>query len=147
MSLGFVIGPGVGGLLAELGVRAPFYVSTGIGLLAAIGSQLFIPESLSMEAMMKARSAKEKRENIWKQFGKSYKSSYFVLLILVFTLTFGLINFEAVFPLFVDEKFGYTTMQISIVITVGALAGTVIQALYIGKLINRFGEYKLIWRA
>ncbi|MBH5319062.1 MFS transporter [Paenibacillus sp. GSMTC-2017] len=144
MSLGFVVGPGVGGLLAELGVRAPFYVSAAVGALAAIGSLLFVPESLALESRMAARAVKEKRENIVKQFAKSFKASYFILLVLIFTLTFGLINFEAIFPLFVDAKFGYTTLQISIVITVGALAGTIIQAMFIGKLINKFGEQKLI---
>ncbi|GKU80464.1 MFS transporter [Paenibacillus sp. L3-i20] len=144
MSLGFVVGPGIGGFLAELGLRAPFYVSAAVGALAAIGSLLFVPESLSLELRMAARNKKEKRENIVKQFAKSFKASYFVLLVLIFTLTFGLINFEVIFPLFVDEKFGYTIQQIAIVITIGALAGTIIQALYIGKLINKFGEQKLI---
>ncbi|MEF2245967.1 MULTISPECIES: MFS transporter [unclassified Paenibacillus] len=144
MSLGFVVGPGVGGFLAELGVRAPFYVSAGAGAVAMLGSLLLVPESLSMEARTAARAMKEKRENILKQFARSTKSSYFILLVLVFTLTFGLINFEAIFPLFVDAKFGYTTRQISIIITVGALAGVIIQSIYIGKLINRFGEKALI---
>ncbi|MNZ61027.1 Tetracycline resistance protein, class B [compost metagenome] len=144
MSLGFVIGPGIGGFLAEIGLRAPFYVSAGVGALATLGSLLFVPESLSLEARISARNSKVKRENILKQFGKSFKASYFVLLILIFSLTFGLANFEAIFPLFVDAKFGYTPLQISIIITVGALAGTVIQALFIGRLIQTFGEKKLI---
>lgn len=144
MSLGFVIGPGLGGLLAEFGVRTPFYVSAGVGVLATIGTLLFVTESLSMEARKAAREKKDKRENIFKQFGKSFKASYFILLILIFTLTFGLINFEAIFPLFVDAKFGYTTLQISVIITVGALAGVIIQSVFIGKLINHFGEKKLI---
>ena len=144
MSLGFVIGPGIGGFLAEFGLRSPFYVSAAVGALATVGSLLFVPESLSLAARAAARQTKVKRENIFSQFGKSFKASYFILLVLIFSLTFGLANFEAIFPLFVDAKFGYTALQISIIITVGALAGTVIQALFIGKLINRFGEKKLI---
>ncbi|MBD2869410.1 MFS transporter [Paenibacillus arenilitoris] len=144
MSLGFVIGPGIGGFLAEFGFRTPFYVSAAVGALATIGSLLFVPESLSREARAAARAAIVKRDNIFKQFAKSFKASYFILLVLIFSLTFGLANFEAIFPLFVDAKFGYTALEISIIITVGALAGTVIQALFIGKLINRFGEKRLI---
>lgn len=144
MSLGFVIGPGIGGFLAEFGLRSPFYVSAAVGALATIGSLLFVPESLSLEARAAARNSQVKRENIFKQFGKSFKASYFILLVLIFSLTFGLANFEAIFPLFVDAKYGYSALEISIIITVGALAGTVIQALFIGKLINRFGEKKLI---
>jgi MFS transporter, DHA1 family, multidrug resistance protein len=67
-----------------------------------------------------------------------------VLLVLIFTLTFGLANFEAIFPLFVDQKYGFNARDISILITVGALIGAVIQAVLIGKLLNRFGEKLMI---
>ncbi|SFI73454.1 MFS transporter [Brevibacillus centrosporus] len=144
MSLGFVIGPGIGGFLAELGLRMPLYVSAGVGALATVGSLLFLPESLSKEAQMAARNAKEKKESIFVQLGRSVRAPYFIMLILIFTMTFGLANFEAIFPLFVDAKFAYTARDISIIITVGALAGTVVQAALIGKLIERFGEKNLI---
>lgn len=144
MSLGFVIGPGIGGFLAELGLRMPLYVSAAVGALATVGSLLFLPESLSKEARLAARQSKEKKENVFVQLGRSVKAPYFIMLILVFTMTFGLANFEAIFPLFVDAKFAYTARDISIIITVGALAGTIVQAAFIGKLITRFGEKNLI---
>lgn len=144
MSLGFAIGPGIGGFLAELGLRAPFYVSAIVGALATVISLLFLPESLSEEARLAAKQVNTKRENIFQQINRSFKSSYFLLLILVFSLTFGLANFEAIFPLFVDKKFLYTPRDISIIITVGALAGTIVQGIFIGRLIQRFGEKNLI---
>ncbi|MGF9908594.1 MFS transporter [Brevibacillus porteri] len=144
MSLGFVIGPGIGGFLAELGLRMPFYISAAVGAVATLGSIFFLSESLPKEKQLAARNAKEKQENIFVQLGKSFQSSYFIMLVLVFTMTFGLANFEVIFPLFVDAKFAYTPRDISIIITVGALAGTIVQAALIGKLITRFGEKKLI---
>ncbi|HZG13625.1 MAG TPA: MFS transporter, partial [Candidatus Bathyarchaeia archaeon] len=98
----------------------------------------------SHEAQMKARTSTVKRENILLQMLKSVKAPYFLLLILVFTLTFGLANFEAIFGLYVDEKYGYTSTDISILITVGALMGVIIQSLCIDWLLRRFGEKKLI---
>ncbi|GED69599.1 tetracycline resistance MFS efflux pump [Brevibacillus reuszeri] len=144
MSLGFVIGPGIGGFLAELGLRMPFYISAAVGAVAAIGSMLFLTESLAKEKQLAARNDKSKKENIFIQLGTSFRSSYFIMLVLIFTMTFGLANFEVIFPLFVDAKFGYTPRDISIIITIGALAGTIVQAALIGKLITRFGEKKLI---
>lgn len=144
MSLGFVIGPGIGGFLAELGLRMPFYISAAVGAVAAIGSMLFLSESLAKEKQLAARNDKSKKENIFIQLGTSFRSSYFIMLVLIFTMTFGLANFEVIFPLFVDAKFGYTPRDISIIITVGALAGTIVQGALIGKLITRFGEKKLI---
>lgn len=144
MSLGFVIGPGIGGFLAAFGLRVPFYVSAIIAAVATIASFFVLPETLSREAQMKARSSQEKRENIFRQILTSVKAPYFLLLVLVFTLTFGLANFEAIFGLYVDQKYGYTPADISILITVGALMGVIIQSLCIDWLLRRFGEKKLI---
>jgi DHA1 family multidrug resistance protein-like MFS transporter len=144
MSLGFVVGPGIGGFLAELGLRTPFYVSAGVGFLAMIGSMVFLSESLSKDVQLANRKVQVKKENIFRQFAQSIKAPYFILLLLVFTMTFGLVNFEAIFPLFVDQRFGYTPRDISILITVGALIGAVIQGVFINKLIQRFGEKTLI---
>lgn len=144
MSLGFVIGPGIGGFLAELGIRAPFYVSAGVGAVAMLLSLTMLKETRSIEQRLSARESTGKKESIWSQFAKSFKAPYLILLVLIFTLTFGLANFEAVFPLFVDQKYGYTSRDIAVLITVGALIGAVVQAVLINKLILRFGEKLLI---
>lgn len=144
MSLGFVIGPGIGGFLAELGIRAPFYVSAAVGGFAMLLSLTLLKETRSIEQRQSAKLSTDKKENIWQQFSKSFKAPYLILLVLIFTLTFGLANFEAVFPLFVDHKYGYTSRDIAVLITVGALIGAVVQAVLIGRLINRFGEKLLI---
>lgn len=47
--LGFVIGPALGGLLAGLGTRAPFYAAAGLCLLNALYGYFVLPESLSRE--------------------------------------------------------------------------------------------------
>lgn len=76
MSLGFVIGPGIGGFLAELGLRMPFYISAAVGAVATIGSLLFLSESLPKEKQLAARQSEAKKENIFLQLGKSFQSSY-----------------------------------------------------------------------
>jgi DHA1 family tetracycline resistance protein-like MFS transporter len=47
--IGFVIGPALGGLLAGLGVRAPFYAAAILCLLNALYGYFFLPESLDIE--------------------------------------------------------------------------------------------------
>ena len=144
MSLGFVIGPGIGGFLAELGLRTPFYVSAGVGGLAMLSSLLLLPESLTKEVRLANRQKVVEKVSMMTQFAKSFKAPYFIYLLLIFTLTFGLSNFEAIFPLFVDKKYNFTARDISVLITVGALIGAIIQAVLIDKLIRRFGERTLI---
>src|SRR5215208_5121021 len=47
--LGFIIGPSLGGFLAEYGLRVPFIVSAGLCLLNALYGYFVLPESLSKE--------------------------------------------------------------------------------------------------
>ncbi|GGE57336.1 MFS transporter [Priestia taiwanensis] len=145
MSLGFVVGPGIGGFLAEFGLRMPLYVSTATAVVATLVSIFFLPETLSEEARAEAQSKSEKKkESIFKQLANSLKGPYAMLFILVFVMTFGLGNFEAVFGLFVDIQHGFTPKDIAIVITFAALMGVGIQAVVIHQLIGKFGEKKVV---
>lgn len=47
--LGFVIGPALGGLLADFGVRAPFYAAAVLCLINVLYGYFVLPESLSKE--------------------------------------------------------------------------------------------------
>ena len=58
--LGFVIGPALGGLLAGLGITAPFYAAALLCLLNALYGYFVLPESLSKE---NRRSFQWKRAN------------------------------------------------------------------------------------
>ena len=44
INTGFIIGPGIGGFLAEFGTRAPFFVAAVIAAIAAVISFLFLKE-------------------------------------------------------------------------------------------------------
>ncbi|MGG3308547.1 MFS transporter [Paenibacillus lautus] len=144
MTSGFIIGPGVGGLLAEWGIKMPFYVSACVGLLAMVCSLWGLPESLSADIRQMRSQVKEKSENVFRQIVLSVRSRYFVLLLIVFAMTFGLTHFEAIFPLFVVQVYGFTTRQISILLTVCSLIGTLNQLLFTDRITRRFGEKRII---
>jgi len=144
MSSGFIIGPGLGGLLAEFGLRAPFYASACIGFLAMLSSLFILKESLSKELQLKRQQSKEKRISVFRQLVLSFKSRYFILLLLVFALTFGLTHFEAIFPLFVVQSYGFTTREIAVLITVCSLIGTFNQIVMTGWLTRKLGEKAII---
>lgn len=141
MSSGFIVGPGLGGLLAELGTRAPFFTSALVGLVAAMSCLVILPESQKARVQIDATF---KKENIFIQLVQSIKSPYFILLFMVFSLTFGLAHFETAYPLVVTQKYGFTTRQISILFMICSLGGTVTQLLLTGWLTNRFGEKRII---
>lgn len=59
-------------------------------------------------------------------------------------MTFGVISFQTVYSLFVEAKYGFTAQEVSILITLGALIGVIVQLLIIEKAIKFFGEHNLI---
>ena len=75
---------------------------------------------------------------------RSFKTSYFVLLIVVFVFSFGIANFQSTLTMFLTYKFNYTPNDIAIVMTFGGFVGVIVQGFAINKLFNVFGEMKII---
>ncbi|MBM7664990.1 DHA1 family multidrug resistance protein-like MFS transporter [Solibacillus kalamii] len=138
MSLGFMVGPGIGGFLAEVNLTFPFYLAGIVAYIAAILSAIYLPN------IKNVREVIAPREKLARQLAKSVKTSYFVFLIIVFTFSFGISNFQATLTLYLDHKFGYSPSEIAIILTVGGFAGVVLQMFVVNKLFKRFGEMKVI---
>ncbi len=137
ISTGFIIGPGFGGFLAEIGTRVPFYAAGVLGLVAALLSFTLLSEP--------ERSAETKEsENSKTGVLSILKPMYFIAFMLIFVSSFGLAAFESLFSLFVDHKFGFTPKDIAIVITGGAIFGAIAQVFLFGPLTNKLGEIGLI---
>ncbi|GIP16815.1 tetracycline resistance MFS efflux pump [Paenibacillus montaniterrae] len=145
ITTGFIIGPGIGGLVAQFGVRVPFYCAAIAGLVAATITFLLLPGAQKAESD-EAEHVLDEKESLplWKQLALSVKEPYFISLIIIFIASFGLANFETIFTLYMDDKFGFTTLDIAYIITFGSIAGAVIQATIFGQILNKFGEFKVI---
>lgn len=139
ISLGFMIGPGIGGFLSNVSLHFPFYFAGGATIVAAILS-LFILPSVKPEI----KESTTNNDNLFKQMARSFKTSYFVLLLVVFVFSFGIANFQSTLTMFLTYKFDYTPNDIAIIMTVGGFVGVVIQGFAIDKLFNKFGEMKII---
>ncbi|CAM4348124.1 MFS transporter [Paenibacillus typhae] len=142
MNLGMVLGPGLGGLIAELGIRIPYFFAGGLGFVAMLLC-FFMPETLPQEMRAAAR-ARDQREPVTGMIRNSFRTSYFQYLLLILIITFGLMNYETVYALFVEQKYGYDAAQISVLITVGAVIGIIVQVWLLDRVIKRLGEMKLI---
>lgn len=142
MSLGFVIGPGIGGILSKISLEFPFFIGATVAVFAAIVSFFALP-NIKPE-ISPDQVGKHKNENLFKQLKRSAATPYFIMLIVMFVFSFGLSNFQSTISLYVDHKYGYTISQIAVIITVGGLVGTIAQTFVIGPLFKRFGEMRVI---
>jgi len=137
ISTGFIIGPGIGGFLAEIGTRVPFYSAGVLGVFAAILSFMLLiePERAAEESPTPGQVTGIRRIFI---------PMYFIAFILIFVLSFGLAAFESLFSLFVDHKFGFTPKDIAIVITGSGIMGAIAQVVLFDRLSRQMGEINLI---
>ncbi len=142
MSLGFMIGPAIGGFLSKISLVFPFYFATGAALLAAIISYFVLPNPAPR--IEQSIETKKKRENLFHQLKRSTKSVYFIMLVVMFVFSFGLANFQSTISLYVDHKYQYTPSQIAVIITVGGFVGVIAQTFIITPLFNKFGEMRVI---
>lgn len=142
MSLGFMIGPAIGGFLSKISLDFPFYFATGAALFAAVLSIFILPNP--KPAVKDESAVKKKRENLFQQLKRSTKTPYFVVLIVMFVFSFGLANFQSTISLYVDHKYGYTPSQIAVLITVGGFVGVIVQTFVINPLFKRYGEMRIV---
>jgi len=141
MSLGFMIGPGIGGFLSKFGLEFPFFFASGAALFAAIMSIYILPNPAP--AATEETSPKQ-GGNLFRQIARSATTPYFVILLVMFVFSFGLANFQSTISLYVGIKYDYTPLMIAVIITVGGFVGVIIQTFVIERLFKRFGEMRVI---
>ncbi len=140
---GFVLGPGIGGLLGELGTRVPFMFAAGLAFLNWIYGYFVLPESLSLENRRKFEWKRANPVGSLMQF-KKYKG----ILGLVVSLALVYIAAHAVqstWSFFTIERFAWSKKMIGLSLAVvGVLVGLV-QGGLIRYVNPRLGNEKSIY--
>ncbi|GEQ04416.1 MULTISPECIES: multidrug efflux MFS transporter NorA [Staphylococcus] len=142
---GFILGPGLGGFLAEFSHRLPFFVAGGSGCLALVLSVILIknPKNETQDGFTKYQPELLSKIN-WKVF--------ITPIVLTLVLAFGLSAFETLFPLYTADKAHYSPLDISFAITGGGIFGAIFQVFFFDKFMKYFKEltfitYALIYSA
>ncbi|ADC50339.1 MULTISPECIES: MFS transporter [Alkalihalophilus] len=143
MALGIVVGPGIGGWLAEVSLSLPFLFAGIAATLAGIFSLFLLPESLSKEKRMELEDSAD-RSNQFSQMWHALKSPVGFLLILVFGLSFGLANFQTIFGMYALHQFDYSPSQVGFIMVVVGVIGAVAQGGLVGRLTVRFGDERVV---
>lgn len=143
INLGFAIGPAVGGLLASpeaglIGFRLPILISAGVAALASLWSVFVLVESHAPGA---ARPLPK-----WSQ-AVGFVATHplvFRLFMIAFIGIGAFASMEAVFGLWTQHNFGWSTRQVGTSFIFVGLTGFAVQMLLIGRATRRFGEARVI---
>lgn len=136
MSLGIVIGPGIGGFLADYDLKLPLLVSALVSLISVIFSVIVLKESREIPE----DQGPIEQETMVKKLVQSVHKPYFIPLVIALVMSFGLMAYESILGLFVDNQFGATPKEIAVMITSTGIVSVVMQLIVVERLVRRFGE-------
>ncbi|CAM3696642.1 MFS transporter [Marinicrinis lubricantis] len=137
ISTGFIVGPGLGGFLAEFHSRLPFFFASALAGFAVILSLLTLREP-------NRNPEHTGTDGNTRGIRRIFSPLYFIAFMIILISAFGLAAFESLFALFVDHKFGFTPVDIAVIITGGAIVGAIVQVTLFDGLTKRLGEIRLI---
>ncbi|QTN34990.1 TCR/Tet family MFS transporter [Cognatishimia activa] len=135
--IGFVLGPALGGMLAEFGTRAPFFAAAALAGANVILGYFVLKETVTDEIR---RPFRWKRANPLGAFAAVSKLPNLGALLLVFFFyQVSAYVYPAIWSYFTAEAFGWSVSMIGISLAVFGIFYAASQALLVQPLINRFG--------
>jgi DHA1 family tetracycline resistance protein-like MFS transporter len=138
-SVGFMIGPALGGFLGALGPRAPFWAAASLSLVNFLYGTFVLPESLARER--RAPIELWRLNPIGALYGvmRSYPALAGMLVVSLL-LSFAQLGPNNIFVLYAAHWYGWNSPRIGLFMTVGAMAGLVVQAFLVAKATQHLGE-------
>ncbi|MBZ5561126.1 MAG: MFS transporter [Acidobacteriia bacterium] len=149
VSLGVVVGPALGGLLARNGLSfvmsyggfsidrfsIPFLAAAGLGVLTLFAAAVLVPESL-LSSPEPSSLGREAARIFWLGTPRSPSR----LLVLAFAAQFGLAVFETTFALHAQNMLGYGAFQVGLAFMICGLVMSVFQIAAVSYLSKRVNE-------
>ncbi|MEM9840634.1 MAG: TCR/Tet family MFS transporter [Pseudomonadota bacterium] len=138
--LGFIIGPVMGGLFAEIDIRAPFYAAAALGFANFVFGYFAFPETST-----------SKRDFSWKRanpFGTLVSVSRHglvpVVLVTYFLIQFAYNALPAVFSYFAQLKYDWSALDIGIALAFVGIVSAGVQGGLTRKIIPAIGEQRSV---
>lgn len=142
--LGFIVGPGLGGLLAQpqmghVGYQLPIFAASGAAVAAALGVMFFLRESRTRADPAAPRPAFLSGVS----FARTDEVISRVLMVSLIYLA-GFSAMEAAFGLWAEHRYAWTAREVGLSFMIVGLISAVNQGLVAGRLARRFGEARVL---
>ncbi len=148
ISLGFIVGPALGGLLSGADADSATLMWPGLGAAAlccfTLVATLFLTESLPPEKRASAADADTRPKGLAAVRMVLRRPTVTRLIIIGFLIYIAMGFFETIMPLWSEARFGWGPRDIGWCFTYLGLVVAITQGYLVGKLAPRFGESKLV---
>ncbi len=137
--VGFVIGPALGGGLAEIDLRLPFLVAAGLSLLNWLYGLFVLPESLPPERRTKSFDWRKANPVGSINLLRSHPELAGLATInFLWSIAHNVL--PAIFVLYTGYRYGWSPGVIGLTMMLTGALSIVVQALLVGPIVKRLGE-------
>ena len=143
-NIGFIVGPAVGGLLANpaagpIGFKIPLLVASAMGGLAALGVALIVRESRVRQPATVAAPGR------WQMVGYAARHPVIgQLILLTFVVGFAFTGIESTFGLWAQHRFGWQPRDVGVCFGLTGAVSAASQFFVTGPLSKRYGEARML---
>jgi DHA1 family tetracycline resistance protein-like MFS transporter len=150
--LGFIMGPAIGGILSEIGLKLGDQPPFGIGFSALGASVICLANFLFAVKVLKESLTDEKKQKIQPRESRYILTKKFlstptqgILILMMFITTFAFAHMEATLALFVKDGWGWDFMKASFAFAYVGVISVFTQGYLIRKLMPKYGEPPLMF--
>jgi len=140
--LGFVIGPVIGGLLGQLGPRAPFYAAAGLATLNLAFGAVALPETVTDRIRRPFSLARANPLGAFRQMRELPGLGR--LLLITFLYEFAFYVYPVTWAYFTQVRFGWGPRMIGLSLAAFGLSIVIVQGVLIKRILNRLGEARTV---
>lgn len=143
---GLILGPGIGGVLAKVNYKFPFWIAGVSGLISLVIAVVWLPNNQQEAAMrVSGNNAKDNpQKGSLKQIKAILTPALTTLFAMIFVASFGLAGFESIYSLFVNEVHHFDLDTIALVLTLNGIISLILQVFFFEKMVQKMGEIRLI---
>ena len=138
--IGFVAGPIIGGLVAGIDPRAPFWVAAALAAANLVFGFLVLPESLAPENRRPFSFARANPLASFAAIKRLPGLNRLLLVSFIYALTFNV--WPAIWSYYGKAEFGWNASWIGISLAVFGVFSAVVSATLVAPMIRRYGERK-----
>lgn len=142
---GLILGPGLGGMLAHVNYKFPFWIAGILGLISTVIAWRFLPRD--EDILIKSETKNPENELLssgWSQIKQIMTPMLITLFGMIFVAAFGLAGFESVYSLYVNEVHNFDLSAIALVLTLNGIISLILQVFFFDRLVRWLGEVRLM---
>lgn len=142
---GLILGPGLGGILANISYKFPFWVAGILGIISTVVAVILLPKDSDERFKSSTKNPEDALlEGGWAQVKSLLTPVMTMLFLMIFIMAFGLAGFESICSLYVNEVHHFDLQSIALVLTLNGIISLILQVFLFDRMVQWWGEVRVI---